>query len=61
MNLIRKGVRKMTAILSFLGIGVATVFLVVGELCFSCATWIAKRCGRDAMDLKNARKRKETK
>ncbi len=51
----------MTAILSFLGIGVATVFLVVGELCFSCATWIAKRCGRDAMDLKNARKRKETK
>ena len=40
----RKGISKMTTAFKFCVIGVATLFLIVGEVCFACATWIAERC-----------------
>jgi len=44
----RKGVSKMTTALRFCVIGVASVFLLVGEACFACATWMAERCCGEA-------------
>jgi len=34
------------AVLAFAGVGVATPLLIVGELCFRSAKWIADRCCR---------------